>query len=452
MADIRGKRDLSIWPLSWPIGIELLLQFMMGTIDTLMVSRIGDNAVSAVGVSNQVIQTVMTLFTVVNAGAGAIIARMWGAGDWARARQTAAIAIKVNLAFGAAGGLFFAFASGSVMKLIGVSSEVRHDGITYLSTVGGGIVIVTLQLVINALIRNTGNTKGPMLITIGMNVLHLAMNYVLIFGVGVFPELGVEGTAISTLVSRMTALGFSFWLLWQSFEPRMTKRDWLQTDRRLFRDIVGIGLPVSVTAMSWGFSQIVLLAIIASFGPNALAAYTYVQTIQQFPWMMTSAIGSALGIQVGQWYGAGALRRVYRGPYRAIAAGTAIALGASLAIWFAANPILRLFTGQEAIVKLCLPLLGICILWQSMRVNAFCLSTSLNIVGGARPVAMLSVIGMWLIATGGAYLFGVEAGWGLTGVIFAAILDEAVRGSYFAWCWIRRGMTQSGTLEIQRKS
>ncbi|MDG0791518.1 MATE family efflux transporter [Cohnella ginsengisoli] len=443
MANVLSNNGL--WQLSWPIGIELLLQFLMGTVDTLMVSRIGDDAVSAVGVSNQVIQTAMTLFTVVNAGAGAIIARMWGAGDWDRARQTAAIAFKINLGLGLAGGLFFAFASGMVMDVMGVPGQVGDYGVTYLSTVGGGIVVVALHLVVNTLIRNIGNTKGPMIITLGMNVVHLCLNYTLIFGIGPFPELGVEGTAISTVVSRSIALALSCWLLWQSFFPRMTKRDWLRTDRRLLRDIFGIGLPVSVTATSWGFSQIVLLSIVSSYGQASLAAYTYVQTIMQFPWMIAAAIGSALGIQVGQGYGAGRLKQVYRAPFRAIVAGTGLVLAASAAIRVGAEPIMHLFTREPQIVAQAIPLLSVGILWQPLRVGAFCLSNALNIVGGARTVAVLSVVGMWLISTGGAYALGSAVGWGLRGVLFAAIADEAVRGAFFARSWLGRRPTGERT-------
>lgn len=449
MAGRRKNEGFGLWQLSWPIGIELLLQFLMGTVDTLMVSRIGDNAVSAVGVSNQVIQTAMTLFTVVNAGAGAIIARMWGAGERAKARQTAAIAFQVNLGFGLAGGLFFGFASGLVLGGMGVPEPVRGYADSYLTIVGGGIAVVSLHLVVNALIRNIGNTKGPMLITVGMNLLHLGLNYLLIFGVGFFPELGVRGTAVSTLVSRLIALAFSCWLLWRMFEPRMTKRDWLRPDRGLFKEIVGIGLPVSFTAMSWGFSQIVLLSIVASFGQQSMAAYTYMQTIQQFPWMIASSLGSALGIQVGQWYGAGLLERVYRSPFRAIVVGTGLVLAASLGIRLAAEPLLGGFTSDPAIVEMTVPLLAIGILWQPLRVNAFCLSNSLNIVGGARSVAVLSVVGMWLVSTGGAYAFGRAAGWGLKGVLLAAILDEAVRGLYFLrrWAALKPGRPVSGNRE-----
>ncbi|WP_187434068.1 MATE family efflux transporter [Paenibacillus methanolicus] len=437
-ADDREAAKLGLWRLSWPIGIELMLQFLMGTVDTLMVSRIGDNAVSAVGVSNQILQAAMMLFTVVNAGAGAILARMWGARQWDKARKTAAIAIQVNIAFGLAGGAFFAFGSGWVLRLMGVPGEVRGYASDYLAIVGTALIVITLHLVVNALIRNTGNTKGPMVITVAMNGMHLLLNYALIFGAGSIPAIGVEGSALSTVISRLAALAAALFVLWRTFRPRLGRADFRGAGRGLMREILAIGLPVSVTAMSWGFSQLVLLAVISSLGPVPLAAYTYLQTVEQFPWMIASAVGGALAIQIGHWHGAGLHERVRRGPLRAIQAGTLLILVSSAGLWLAGEPVLRLFTGDEAVIAASLPLLALCIAWQALRVIPFCLSGALNVVGGARPVAAMSVIGMWFVSTGGAYAFGAAFGWGLKGVLLAMILDEIARGVCFAFLWVRR--------------
>ncbi|MFD2382425.1 MATE family efflux transporter [Paenibacillus xanthanilyticus] len=434
--------------MSWPIGIELMLQFLMGTVDTLMVSRIGDNAVSAVGVSNQVLQAAMMLFTVVNAGAGAILARMWGARQWDKARKTVAIAIQVNIAFGLAGGLFFAFGSDWVLRLMGVPSEVHDYANDYLSIVGTALIVITLHLVVNALIRNTGNTKSPMLITVAMNGLHLLLNYVFIFGAGNFPAMGVEGSALSTVVSRLVALAAALFVLWRVFRPRLGRADFRGADSDLVREILAIGLPVSITAMSWGFSQLVLMAVISSLGPVPLAAYTYLQTVEQFPWMIASAVGGALAIQIGHWHGAGLHERVRRGPYRAIRSGTVLILAASTALWLAGEPVMRLFTEDEAIMEASQPLLALCIAWQALRVLPFCLSGALNIVGGARPVAMMSVIGMWFVSTGGSYVLGAALGWGLKGIVLAMMLDEIVRGVYFAFLWGRRSRLKMDTVHV----
>lgn len=434
----RNTSQLSLWYLSWPIAIEMLLQFLMGTVDTLMVSHIGDQAVSAVGISNQVVQSALTLFSLINAGVGVVVARKWGAGRKDDARRTAIIALKVNVLVGLAASLFFYFFSGPVLHIMHTPKEVYAFAYRYLSIVGTNTLVVVLHTVINSIVRNTGNTRGPMYITIGMNLLHLLINYSLIFGAFGMPRLGIAGAAVSTLISRGAALAVSFALLLATLRPIFRWKDWKENDRELFGEILEIGLPVSVTAISWGYSQIVLISIVSSLGSAPLAAYTYLQTIQQFPWIIASAIGTALQIRVAQFYGARRIREVYYSMHEALKPGLALIFAVALLIAVSGRPLLAMFTDNQEIIRLSMPILALCVLWQPLRIIAFCTSNSLNVVGEARIVALLSVFGMWVVAAGGAYLFGKAAGLGLAGIFYALILDEAVRGSVFVLRWLRR--------------
>lgn len=420
-----------LWVLAWPIAIEMLLQFLMGTADTLMVSRIGDYAVSAVGVSNQILQSAMTLFAVINAGAGIVVAQKWGAGQQDKARAAAMLALKVNIAAGAAVSILFGLGAGSVLEWMHTPGETAAYAVTYLGITGGAMIVVVLHSVMNAVIRSTGNTRGPMYITLGMNGLHLVLNVLLIFGEGGFPAMGIAGAAVSTLVSRSVALIPSVWLLRKSFEGQWRRVDWISQDGPLMKEILRIGLPVSLTAVSWGYSQILIFSLISRMGADSLAAFTYLQTVQQFPWMIASALGGALQIQVSQLYGAGRRADAGKSIGRAVVPGFLLILAAAAAIYGAGTPILRLFTDREPIIAMAKPLLAVCILWQPLRIIAFCLSGSLNAVGEARYVALWSVFGMWVLSAGGAYVLGTAARWGLTGVYTAMIIDEIVRGSGF---------------------
>ncbi|WP_159881455.1 MATE family efflux transporter [Paenibacillus puerhi] len=429
---------ISLWQLSWPIGIELFFQFLMGTADTLMVSRIGDHAVSAVGISNQIIQSALTLFALINAGVSVVVARKWGAGRPDLARKTSVIALQANLAAGLVLSLFFLFGASSALLRMGTPEEVLPYAGTYLTVVGAGTVVVVLHGAINAVIRSIGNTRGPMYITFGMNVLHVLLNYALIFGELGFPEMGIAGAALSTMISRAAALAVTLWLLWRSFHPYWSREDWTTLERPLWREILSIGLPVSVTALSWGYSQMLMLGMVARMGPVSLASYTYVQTIQQFPWIFASAIAGGLGIRIAQLYGARRFQEMYAGFYRALAP-CALLLVVTTSATYALGPlIMAQFTSDPSIVALSLPLLAICMVWQPMRSIGLCAATSLNVVGEARAVGLMAVFGMWVLAAGGAYVLGIQLGLGLTGLFLALIADEIVRASFYVLRWRRQ--------------
>ncbi|WP_239618628.1 MATE family efflux transporter [Cohnella mopanensis] len=437
---LEQENKLSLWHLAWPIGIELLLQFLMGAVDTVMVSRIGDEAVSAVGVSNQVIQSALTVFALINAGISVVVARKWGGRLREEARKTAVLGVQANLVMGLIGSLLFFFGTSAVLRYMNTPEDVVHYASPYLTFVGSMTIIVLLHFVINAVVRSTGNTRGPMYITIGMNLLHLVLNYVLIFGALGFPEMGIQGAALSSMISRFAALLVSAWLLWRTFHPHWRMREWFKLEIPLLKEVLQVGLPVTFTAVSWGYSQIIVLALISRMGTTTLASYTYIQTIQQFTWMIAAAIGGGLQIRIGQYYGAGRLKEVDRSLAQAIWPGIALSVVVSAMIFLFGTPLMRLFTSDDAIIELSLPILAMCMLWQPLRVIGFCASNSLNIIGEAKYVAMLTVFGMWVLVSGGTYVFGISAGFGLIGVMCALILDESVRSAAFLLRWKRRSV------------
>ncbi|RKP57334.1 MATE family efflux transporter [Cohnella endophytica] len=435
----RDERNrLSLWHLSWPIGIEMLLQFLMGAVDTVMVSRLGDDSVSAVGVSNQVIVSGITIFALINAGIGVVVARKWGGGLKDQARRTAVLAVQANFVMGLVASLAFLFGSSAILGYMHTPDSVVPLAESYLTVVGANTIIVLLHTVINAVVRSTGNTKSPMYITLGMNGLHLVLNYALIFGIGFFPEMGIQGTALSTTISRIAALAISGWLLWRTFRPHWVAKEWFAIDRGLLREVMRIGVPVSVTAISWGYSQVILISIVSRMGATSLASFTYIQTTQQFIWVIASAIGGGLQIRVGQLFGAGRHDEVERSLGKAIRIGTGLCLLVSAAVYLLGTPILSLFTSNSEIKEISLPILALFVGYQPLRVIGYCISGSLNVVGEARFVAAFSVLGMWVFSAGGAYVLGEMAGWGLMGVFLALLADEAVRSGAFLFRWKQR--------------
>lgn len=429
---------ISLFALAWPIAIETLLQFLMGTVDSLMVSRLGDNAVSAVGLSNQVLQSIMTIFVLINGGAGIVIARHWGAGSTDTARRAAAMALKAGIIGGAMLSLLFAFGSGGIVHLMQTPTEVAPDAITYMTIVGSCVIITELNMMMTSMIRSTGNTRAPMLIAIGMNAVHIILNYGFIFGALGLPKLGIVGIGISTIVSRLLALLVSIWVLNGAFQQRFQRSDWRGFDRSILKEMVAIGLPNLGTAASWGYSQIVQLSIVSSLGAISLAAYTYTNVIQQLPWLIGSALGVAAQIQCSQLYGGKRYDAAYRSPYRATAVGVPLALGLAAIVYIFGREALGWFTSDEQVITKALPLLLMCLIWQPMRTWTYAITQTLNAVGEAKFVAFNTVIGMWLFATGGAYVFGVLAGWGIVGVLAGLMIDELYRAVLVGWRWRRR--------------
>ncbi|MCR2805678.1 MATE family efflux transporter [Paenibacillus soyae] len=428
-------KKLTLWALAWPIFIELFLQFLLGAADTLMVSRISDDAVAVVGFSNQLFSAVTTLFVTVASGAGILIAQKLGARKNEDARTIGIMSLTVSFGIGLALSAVLYLFPRPISAWLQLPEELLPLAETYVSIVGGGMVLVAVMSALNTAIRNTGNTKGPMYIAIGMNVVHVALNYAFIFGAWGFPKWGLLGVALSTVICRLLAVLVLLFMFLHAFERPIRVRDLKQFHRGLFGEILRIGWPLGVNMSCWVFSQLAIYAYIAMIGAAELAARTYMNTLESFCFMLGYSIALALQIQIAHLFGAGRMQEAYRTAYRALFIGLGIVIVNAAVIYLLGKPVLGLFTKDETIVAFGVSLLGLNILLQPGKMLNMAIQNALNAVGDTRFTMWISLGSLTIIATGVSYWFGIGLGWGLTGIYIAMILDEYVRGALALTRW-----------------
>ncbi|MBN2979994.1 MATE family efflux transporter [Cohnella algarum] len=418
----------SLWALSWPVFIELLLQTLLGTVDTIMVSRISDEAVAVVGFANQLFNALNTLFMTIATGAGILVAQRLGMKRGEDARTIAIMAVSACALVGMAlSVVLYAFAS-PIAGLLNVSDELLPLWNVYVSHLGGGMFLTALIAVLGTVIRNTGNTRGPMYISIAMNVIHIVLNYGFIFGALGMPKWGLLGVTVSGNLSKLFAAAILLYLFVFAFERTIRIRDFRVFDASLFKEVLKIGWPLGINMSCWVFSQLAIYAFLADLGDKELAARTYMNTLESFCFMLGSAIALAVQIQIAHLFGAGNIREAYRAAYRALAIGLGFVAACALLLFLFGRPMLGLFTKDGEIVAMGVSLLGLNLLLQPGKMLNMALGNSLNAVGDTRFTMYISIGSMSVIATGCSYWLGLHAGWGLIGIYCCMIADEYVRG------------------------
>ncbi|MBD0379509.1 MATE family efflux transporter [Paenibacillus sedimenti] len=432
------KNKFSLWLLAWPIFIELLLQLMLGAVDTLMVSRVSDDAVAVVGLANQLFQAVTTLFMTVASGAGILIAQKLGAKQNEAARTVAIMAVTISTLIGLLLSTILYFQARPLAQLFHLEDRLLPLAETYISIVGGGMVLTALSAALSTVIRNTGNTKGPMITAIGMNVIHIVFNYGFIYGELGFPQLGLTGVAISTLVSRLLAVMLLLFMFLTAFERRMEWRDLLIFNRKLFGEVLKIGWPLGVNMSSWVFTQLTIYTFLAMMGAKELAARTYMNTLESICFMLGYSIALAVQIQIAHLYGAGKLQEAYRSGYRGTWLGLAL-VGFNCAILVLIGRVfLGLFTSDPEIIQLGLSCIALTVILQPGRMVNMGMGNSLNAIGDTRFNMIISLVSMWAVAAGLSYVLGIHMGWGLAGIYVASICDEYLRGLLVVIRWRRQ--------------
>lgn len=436
MKDInKEKNKFTLWLLAWPIFIELFLQFLLGAVDTLMVSRISDQAVAVVGFSNQLFNALTTLFATVASGAGIVIAQKIGSRKEEEARTVGIIAFNVTTVIGLILSILLIAVPEPIARLLQLPEELMPLAKIYISIVGGGMIFTAMMSTLGTAIRNTGNTKGPMYTAIGMNVIHIIMNYCFIFGAFGFPQWGLTGVAISTVISRVLATIVLFVIFLNAFYRKIEVRDFRSYNHRLMKEVLVIGWPLGVNSASWVFSQLAIFSFLAVLGQTELSARTYMNTLESFCFLLGFSLAVAAQIQIAHLYGAGKTKQAYRAVYRVLAVGLPLVIVNAFILVLFGKHILGLFTENGEILAMGASLLWLNLLLQPGKMVNMAIGNSLNAVGDTRYTMNISLIFMWIVATGCSYLFGVSMGWGITAIYACMIADEYLRGilSFFRW-------------------
>ncbi|MFC4775896.1 MATE family efflux transporter [Paenibacillus sp. GCM10023252] len=445
------KNKYGLGVLAWPIFIELFLQFLLGAVDTVMVSHISDEAVAVVGYSNQLFAALTTVFMTVASGAGILIAQKLGSRREGDARTIGIMALTVSAYIGAALSLILYLFPGTIARLLQMPAELLPLAEIYISIVGGGMVLIAIMSALSTVIRNTGNTKGPMYTAVAMNIIHVVMNYGFIYGKLGFPEWGLQGVALSTVISRALAAAVLIIMFIGSFQQRIRLAELRTWSSKLFGEVLKIGWPLGVHMSCWVFTQLIIYSYLAVLGSTELAARTYMNTLESFCFLLGYSIALAVQIQIAHLFGAGKSKEAYATAYRALGIGMVLVMVNALLIYFFGEQLLGLFTKDEEIIALGLSLLGLNLLLQPGKMLNMALNNSLGAIGDTKFSMYTSLFSMWLVAAGLSYVAGIQLGWGLIGIYCCMIADEYIRGLLALWRWRGRKYLRRAELEERRR-
>ncbi|BAK16999.1 putative MATE family efflux protein [Solibacillus kalamii] len=433
-----STKELSLFKLTWPLFLELFLFMLMGLADTFMLSAVSDDAVAGVGTANQYIQIAILLLGVIGTGASIVVSQYLGSRLIAEASQIAALSVTLNLLVGLViSGLFILF-SDVLMKMMNLQGAVLEAAQSYLVIVGGFIFVQALITSMSSIIRVQGWTKQTMYVSLAMNIVHVVLNYILIFGKFGMPELGVEGAAISSVVSRVLASVVFFWLLYQALEVRIEWADYYRLSKNYISKILKIGIPSALEQVLYQTNQIVLLYYVTFIGAEALSARQYAVNISMFTYLFAMAIGMATAILVGRYVGAGEKELAYSKVWFGVKSALIFTLSMVAIIILFREPFMRIFTDNEEIIQIGASVLLLSILLETGRTINITIINSLRASGDAAYPVRIGFISMIVIGLSLGYLFVFVLDLGLVGVWLAIACDEWIRAVLVIFRWRSR--------------
>ena len=197
------KKELSLIKLSWPIFVETILFMLLGMVDVLVLSRFDDLAASSVNTANQAVSVVTIVFTVISGAGGILLSQYLGAGRKKEAAKTAVLSIAMQLLAGLIVSLILLFFSQPILTFIGAKGQILQFAGEYLSIVGGFLFFQAVMNAMTVIMRSHGQTRLPMYVTVGINILNTLLDIIFVLGLFGLPKMGVTGVAIATVFSRI---------------------------------------------------------------------------------------------------------------------------------------------------------------------------------------------------------------------------------------------------------
>ena len=421
--------------LAWPIFVEQGLRVLIGTVDTFMVSHLGDDAVAGVGVATQVFTLFIIVFAFIGIGSSVVITHHLGAKDRAGADRITTTAIAANTWIGVAASVLVLLCAEPMLRLMELDGAPLAFGKPFLALMGGTLFLEAMNGAISATLRAHSHTRDAMWVTAGQNVLNVIGNCLLLFGLCGFPKLGVVGVAISGIVSRLAAaIALRFVLEWRT-RLRMRVRDFFAIQWDKLGSILHIGLPAAGEHTSWWLAFMVITRFCAEMGGPALATQQYVMNIVRWVVLLNVSIGLGTEIITGLTIGAGQFEEAYRGLLRSVRLGMFCALGGATVLALGAPWLLRMFTDDPAIVVTGVLLLRIGLAIEPGRVFNVIVINSLRATGDARFPVFVGLCVMWGLWVPLSWFLGLKLGWGMAGIWCAMACDEWTRGLLMYWRW-----------------
>ena len=407
----------AVWQLAWPVIVAMLSESLVGLVDMLMVAQLGGAAVAAVGVGGQILGAVAVVVTAVGTGTVTLVARGIGARDAPLARSATAQSMVAAMILGTAMSLPVFLVAEPLVGLFGVESEVVAEAGLYVRTVMLSVAPGAVLFVIGSALRGAGDTRTPLWVGLGVNVINVFANWVLIFGNLGFPALGVLGSALATSLS-FTAGGAvaTVLVLSKRLRIQVTLAD-LRPDSAMIRRVLYIGYPAGIEQLMMQIGFLIYLTFAARYGTDAIAAYFIGVRILALSFLPGFGFAAAASTLVGQNLGA-------RNPDRAADAGwraTRMSVGfmcvGGLGVMALAEPIAYLFVDETSVVAGTVSFLYMLGLSQPFMAIDFTLGGALRGAGDTRFPLWTMLVAFYAVRLG-------------TSALVVWVLDLSL-----AWLW-----------------
>lgn len=421
-----------LFRLSLPAAFQSAMSLLVVMADNVMVTRTGENALSAVSQSNTLTTFVTAMLTGLATGAVVLISQYWGKKDEKRIRTVCAVTMSVCLIAALVSVLLITLFPQTLLKLVINSNEtaVISLALSYLPIVCLSYIPQSLTAAMVAMLKGVEVVRVTLYTTALSLVSNIGLNYVLIFGKLGLPALGVAGAAIATVIARVLECAL-VWIYLFKVQKSLSIRpkDLLRHEKWAWQDYCRFGLPVGLTDAQWALVGLCKAAVIGQMGKSMIDAAAVTDMMMNLGTMFTFSLAGGACVMVGKAVGAKDYRRVreYSNTIQLLFLFFGVIM--STAVFLMRKPFASLYQLDDATFTLAAQMIGICsVTLLGTTYHASCFMGINRGAGDSKFVMLVDVFCGWLVVLPAAFIGAFVLHLPLWAVYLCTRIDQ-----FFKW-------------------
>jgi putative MATE family efflux protein len=415
----------------------MFIQALYNIVDSIFVAKLSEEALAALSLAFPIQMVLIAIAVGTGVGTSSLISRLLGQGSKQRASNAAEHVLLIAVIYGVIVGILGLLFSNKLISLFTKDTILIDLGTQYIRIILLGSIALFIPMISNNILRGEGNTFIPMVTMLIGSLLNMALDPLLIFGIGFFPELGIEGAAIATVVSRIISGSFILYMLFNGNNHIKLDLRNFKFDISILKGIYKVGLPAMTMQLLGSFMIAGINAIVASYSTVAIAAMGIYFKLQSFVFMPVFGLNQGYMPILGYNYGHNNAERMKKAiRYGFIVAFVFTSLGflifqlfpiQLLRMFDASNELLDIGRTALTTISLAFPIIGPAIVG----------STTFQALGMGLPSLILSFSRQIIILLPLAYILSLTGKLNL--VWFAFPLSEVI-SAVFLVIWLRKAL------------
>ena len=419
-----------------PIALQGFITTGVNMMDTLMIGIVGETQLSAVSLANQFISIYQILCMGIGMGASVLVARYYGMRDRDSLKKTVAIMVRLCVGMAALFCLVTAFFPEWIMGIYTVEDAIISNGVRYLEYSVITYFLLGLSLTSTIVLRNVQKVKLPLYTSIGAFFINVGANYVFIFGKFGFPEMGVAGAAVGTLIARVFEFGMICgYLFLRDQEIGVRISDVFQKVGNLWREYIRISIPVLLSDGILAIGNNSVAMVIGRLGESFVAANAVTAMTQQLSTTVIQGFSQAGAIVTGYTRGEGDKDKAREQGYAFLGIGILFgAIGAGI-IMLIAEPMItayNLSAQTQEIARELMRAISLIVLFQAT--NSIMTKGVLRGGGDTKILMVADNIFLWVASIPLGILAGLVFHLPAFWIYFFLKVDQVLKA---VWCVLR---------------